>query len=301
MQVTVMGAGAVGCYHGGLLARAGHEVTFIGRPAHVDAINAHGLLLELLDLKTHVPAKAATDAASAGPADLILFCVKSTDTETAGRTLANNLRPDTMILSLQNGIDNAARLGAIVKRAVIPAVVYVGVEMAGPGHVRQRGPGEVVIGASAASAALARLLADAQIAVTVSDTIDQVLWRKLITNCAWNALSAVAGIPYGPLLETEGAKDVIANVVQECAAVARACGVPVPDDMLTHVLRVATVMPNQWSSTAQDLMRGKPSEIDYLNGYVVRKGAELGIPTPANQALQVMVKLAERAKTLPRR
>ena len=148
MQVAVIGAGAVGCYYGGLLLRAGHDVTFIGRQPHVDAINAHGLLLDMQGFKGHLPAKAATDAAALAPPDLVLVCVKSADTEAAGRSLAGRLRPDTSILSLQNGVDNAQRLRAVTGHAVIPAVVYVGSEMAGPGHVRHHGGGDLVIGAS---------------------------------------------------------------------------------------------------------------------------------------------------------
>jgi 2-dehydropantoate 2-reductase len=127
----------------------------------------------------------------------------------------------------------------------------------------------------------------------VTSNIQTGLWIKLITNCAYNALSAVAQIAYGPMLEVQGAREVMASVVQECATVAKAVGVSVPDDILARVLGVAATMPGQLSSTAQDLARGKRSEIDFINGHVVRKGAELGIPTPTNRALQVMVKLAE--------
>lgn len=294
MQVAVIGAGAVGCYYGGLLLKAGHDVTFIGRPAHVDAINAHGLLLDTQGFKGHLPAKAATDAAALASPDLVLFCVKSADTEEAGRSLAGRLRPEASILSLQNGVDNPQRLRAIIGHPVIPAVVYVGSEMAGPGHVRHHGGGALVIGASPESEALAQTLQAAGIGTTIAGDIEATLWSKLVINCAFNALSAVAGIPYGPMLEVEGVRDVVASAVQEAVMVARASGVAMPDDILEQILKIPAAMPNQMSSTAQDVARGKPSEIDFLNGYVVRKGAELGIATPTNQALQVMVKLAER-------
>lgn len=298
MQVAVIGAGAVGCYYGGLLARAGHEVTFIGRPAHVEAINAHGLLLDTQTYKGHVPAKAAIDSGALAPPDLVLFCVKSADTEEAGRPLAGCLRPETSILSLQNGVDNAQRLCAVTGHPIIPAVVYVGSEMAGPGHVRHHGGGALVIGASPASKALAQTLNAADIQTTVADDIESIQWSKLAINCAYNALSAVAGIAYGPMISVEGTSEVAASAVQECVMVARACGVSMPEDLLQQILKIPSVMPNQTSSTAQDLVRGKPSEIDFLNGYVVRKGAELGIPTPTNRALQVMVKLAERGREI---
>ena len=298
MQVAVIGAGAVGCYYGGLLLRAGHDVTFIGRQPHVDAINAHGLLLDTKTFRGHLPAKAATDATALASPDLVLVCVKSADTEQAGRALAGRLRPETSVLSLQNGVDNAQRLRAVTGHAVISAVVYVGSEMAGPGHIRHHGGGDLAIGASAASDALAQTLEAAGIHTTISDDIEVTLWSKLVINCAFNALSAVADISYGPMLEVEGAKDVVTRAVQEAIAVARACGVALPDDLLKNILNIPTMMPQQKSSTAQDLARGKPSEIDFLNGHIVRKGAELGIPTPTNHALQVMVKLAQRSKEL---
>ncbi|ANW02427.1 ketopantoate reductase family protein [Bradyrhizobium icense] len=296
MQVAVVGAGAVGCYYGGLLLKAGHDVTFIGRQPHVDAINAHGLLLDTTSFREHLPARAATDTRALAAPDLVLVCVKSADTEQAGRSLAGRLRPETSLLSLQNGVDNAQRLSAVVGHAVIPVVVYVGSEMAGPGHVRHHGGGDLAIGPSAASTALAEMLRAAGIGVTIADDIDRTLWSKLIINCAFNALSAVAGISYGPMLQVEGTRDVVTSAVREAISVARASGVSIPDDFIDHILNIPTMMPNQMSSTAQDLARGKPSEIDFLNGHVVRKGAELGIATPTNQALQVMVKLAERGK-----
>jgi 2-dehydropantoate 2-reductase len=301
MQVAVVGAGAVGCYYGGLLLRAGHEVTFIGRQPHVDAINAHGLLLDTNAFKGHLPAKAATNATALASPDLVLVCVKSADTEQAGRSLAGHLRPETSVLSLQNGVDNAPRLSAVTGHAIIPVVVYVGSERAGPGHVRHHGGGDLAIGPSAASEALAQTLQAAGIRITIADDIDKTLWSKLIINCAFNALSAVAGISYGPMLEVEGTRDVVTRAVQEAASVARASGVSISDDIIEQILKIPANMPNQMSSTAQDLARGKPSEIDFLNGYVVRKGAELGIPTPTNQALQVMVKLAQRGKALSRK
>jgi 2-dehydropantoate 2-reductase len=298
MQVAVIGAGAVGCYYGGLLLRAGHDVTFVGRPAHVDAINAHGLLLDTQFFRGYLPAKAATDAASLASPDLVLFCVKSADTEEAGRSLAGCLRPETSVLSLQNGVDNPQRLQKITGYPVIPAVVYVGSEMAGPGHVRHHGGGDLVIGAAPASEMLEQTLVAAGIRTTVADDIEVTQWSKLVTNCAFNALSAVAGISYGPMLEVEGTRDVVASAVQEAVMVARASGVAMPKDILERILKIPAAMPNQMSSTAQDVARGKPSEIDFLNGYVVRKGAELGIPTPTNHALQVMVKLAQRGKEI---
>jgi 2-dehydropantoate 2-reductase len=298
MKVAIMGAGAVGCYYGGMLARAGHDVTFIGRPSHTEAINAVGLVMEIGGHTHIVRAKGAIDSSAVAGCELVLVSVKSADTEAAGRAMAASLAPGATILTLQNGVDNAERLQAVIGRPVIPAVVYVGTEMAGPGHVRHHGGGRLVIGASATSEALAKMLSAAAIPTTASPEVAVALWGKLIVNCCYNAMSAVAQIAYGTMLETEGASDVFADVVGECTRVAAALGVMMPADTLTKTLAVAGTMPGQMSSTAQDLARGKPTEIDFLNGYVVRKGAELGIPTPANRALLVVVRQAEKSGRL---
>ncbi len=294
MNVAIMGAGAIGCYFGALLGRAGHSVVLIGRPIHVEAINRNGLLLETKTFRGYVPARAATDASAVATADLVLFCVKSQDTERAGRSMAAHLKPGASVLNIQNGVDNAERLEQTIGRPVTPTVVYVGTEMAGPGHVRHHGPGELIIGAGPESARLAAAITEAGHPARVAENVPEILWHKLITNCAYNALSAVSQLPYGPMMEVEGATDVMRNAVEECVAVARACDVAVPDDILEGVMAVARNMPRQSSSTAQDLARGKTTEIDYLNGYTVRKGASLGIATPTNLALQVMVKMRER-------
>ena len=207
--------------------------------------------------------------------------------------MAAYLEPDAMILSLQNGVDNAERLQALLGCEVLPAVVYVATEMAGPGHVKHHGRGELVIGPSAAGGELAKLFAAAGVPVQVSDNVAGALWAKLILNCAFNALSAITQTPYGRLFQAEGVQDVMRDVVQECLAVAAAEGVSVPGDMWHAVQRIAHTMPAQFSSTAQDLARGKPSESDHLNGHVVRLGAARGVAAPANRVLHTLVKLLE--------
>ncbi|OUI85787.1 ketopantoate reductase family protein [Acetobacter tropicalis] len=298
MRIAVIGAGAVGCYVGGLLALAGHDVTLLGRAVHVDAIQAHGLSLDMPDGTRRIDVKAVTRAADLSPADVVLVCVKSADTEEAGRELAPALQEGTVILSLQNGVDNAEKLSAVTGRLVIPAVVYVAVDMTGPGHVGYHGGGRLLIGTTPQSEEIASVFTQAGVPTIVSGHVMDALWTKLTINCAYNALSAVAQISYASMLTVEGVTGVMAQVVQECQDVAAACQVWLPETLLAQVLDIAKLMPDQKSSTAQDLKRGKPTEIDFLNGYVVRKGAEFGIATPVNQALQVMVKLAEKSRSV---
>ncbi|MBC7916371.1 MAG: 2-dehydropantoate 2-reductase [Rhodoferax sp.] len=292
MKVAVMGAGAVGCYFGGMLARAGHTVTLIARPEHVAAIERDGLRMETKTFDEHVRLRASTDASAVQGVDVVLFCVKSTDTESAGAHILPHLAPDALVLCLQNGVDNAERLRAVMpNHTVAAAVVYVATEMAGPGHVRHHGRGDLVADPSVASAAPA--FAAAGIPVEISDNVRGALWLKLILNCAYNAVSAISQLPYGKTAVGEGVQAVMRDVVNECLAVAKAEGVMVAGDVDTSVRMIAEAMPGQFSSTAQDLARGKKSEIDYLNGLVVRRGQARGIATPANRVLWSLVKLLE--------
>ena len=292
MKIAVMGAGAVGCYYGGMLARAGHDVTLIGRQRHVDEVRRAGLLLDAKEFKERVRMGASTGADAVRGAELVLFCVKSTDTEAAGAELAAHLESRALVLSLQNGVDNAARLQSLLKQRVAPAVVYVATEMAGPGHVKHHGRGELVVPPEVAD--WKDTFSKAGVPVQISDNVMGALWAKLIVNCAYNALSAITQLPYGRLVQAEGVAAVMRDAVDECLAVARASGIKVPGEPHETVRNIAPSMPMQYSSTAQDVASGKRTEIDHLNGYVVRKGEALGIPTPVNRALQTLVKLMEK-------
>ncbi len=293
MKIAVMGAGAVGCYYGGMLARAAHDVVLIGRSQHVEAVERDGLRLETQAFDEYVRLRASTEASAVEGAQLVFFCVKSTDTESGAVAIRPYLAPDAVVLSLQNGVENADRLRALLPQEVIAAAVYVAVEMAGPGHVRHHGRGELVIERSKASDGVARALIAAGVPTDISDNVRGALWTKLITNCVYNALSAITQLPYGRLVKGEGMTAVLRGLVDECAAVAKADGVTLPGDVDAAVRKIAETAAGQYSSTAQDLARGKRSEIDYLNGFIVRRGVALGIATPANRLLHAIVKLIE--------
>jgi 2-dehydropantoate 2-reductase len=293
MKIAVMGAGAVGSYFGAVLARGGHEVVLVGRPAHVAAIAEKGLFVDAKAFRAHVPIAATTEAAGVAGAEAVLVAVKSADSEAAGRAMLAHVPPEAAVLSLQNGVDNAERLAAAMGRPVIPVAVYVATEIPAPGKVKHHGRGELVIGPSGRSAAIAAAFTAAGVPTSVSPDVIGTLWAKLAVNCAYNALSAVAQRSYGDLVAIEEARDLMRAVVGECEAVAQASGIALPAMLVDQVFAIAGAMPGQFSSTAQDVARGKASEIDYLNGFVVRKGRALGIPTPANLALVAMVKLVE--------
>ncbi|HVJ13198.1 MAG TPA: 2-dehydropantoate 2-reductase, partial [Burkholderiales bacterium] len=208
-----MGAGAVGCYYGAMLGRAGHQVTLIGRPRHVNAVQRAGLRLQTSQSDEFIKVSSSTEAEAVRGAQLVLFTVKSTDTESAGKAMAPYLERGAAIVTLQNGVDNPERLAAALGREVIPAVVYAAVEMAGDGHVRHHGRGELVIGREQASDAIVAAFGAAGVPVEISDNVDGTLWAKLIVNCAYNALSAITQLPYGRLVANAGVPAVMSDVV----------------------------------------------------------------------------------------
>src|SRR5450830_513454 len=243
MKVAVMGAGAVGCYYGGMLARAGHEVVLIARPQHVETIARDGLRMETTSFDERVRLAASTDPSAVQGANLVLFCVKSTDTESTGALIRPHLAPDALVLCLQNGVDNADRLRTVLpQHAVAAAVVYVATEMAGPGHVRHHGRGELVIEPSNASETVAQALIAAGVPTEISSNVSGALWAKLTLNCAYNAVSAITQLPYGKTVAGAGIKDVMRDVVAECLAVARAEGVQVAGDVHAAVAKLAASM-----------------------------------------------------------
>ena len=307
-SIVVVGAGAVGSYYGAMLARAGHRVTLIGRAPHVAAIQQRGLQLHKGGKVESIRLGASTELGAVRDADLVLFCVKSTDTEGVGRDIAPHVRADALLLSLQNGVDNAATLARLVRGTVVPTVVYVATAMPESGAVQHNGRGELVIGpldaAQANDAALQQrlqavvaLFASADVPVKISPDVMAELWSKLLLNCAYNAISGLAQLPYGVMATVPDVVDLQRAVVREVVAVANADGVKLDlDAALQTMERLAATMPTQHSSTAQDMARGKRSEIDHLNGTVARRGAALGVATPANQALYALVKLVEAGR-----
>lgn len=298
LKVAVMGAGAVGCYYGAMLARAGHDVVLIARPQHVEAIAASGLRLQTARFDEQVRLAASLDASAVQGVDVVLFCVKSTDTESAGALIRPFLKAGALVLCLQNGVDNADRLSAhLPQHDVAAAVVYVATEMVGAGHVKHNGRGELVLAPSTSAAvnsqALAQALMAAGVPTEISGNVRGALWAKLTLNCAYNAVSAITQLPYGKTVPGVGIQEVTRDLVAECLAVAAAEGVEIPGDMDAAVRKIAETMQSQYSSTAQDLARGKRTEIDYLNGFIVRRGQALGVATPVNRAMWALVKLLE--------
>jgi len=301
-RIAVVGAGAVGGYFGGMFARAGAPTVFIGRKHFADAVNAKGLVLDKLQGQERISARATVEMSAVRDCSLILFCVKANDTSATAKQMAPFVRPNTTVACLQNGVDNADQVRAATDVIVLPAAVYVAVSVPESGRVKHLARGDLIIGPrSERTTEVADLFVRAGIPCRVSENIEGELWLKLLRNCVLNAISALGQARYGEIAQNHDAKQLMQEIVNEVLAVARAAGVVMPgvsdhQSGMAAAMEIATQMADAFSSTAQDLNRGRPTEIDALNGYIARRGAELGVPVPVNHSLFTLVKLAEQTR-----
>src|SRR6266478_1021474 len=299
-RIAVVGAGAVGGYFGGMFARAGAPTVFIGRKHFADAVNSKGLVLDRSEGQERIAIKATVEMSGLRDCSLILFCVKANDTSATATQMAPFVRPDATVVCLQNGVDNADQVRAAANVAALPAVVYVAVSVPESGRVKHLARGDLIVGPpSERTTQVANLFIDAGIPCRISDNIEGELWVKLLCNCALNAISALGHARYGEIAQNSDAKLLMQHIVDEVLAVGHGGGVVLPgirdrESGMAAALEIATQMADALSSTAQDLNRGRPTEIDSLNGYIARRGAKLGIPAPVNHALFTLVKLAEQ-------
>jgi 2-dehydropantoate 2-reductase len=299
MRVTVMGSGGTGGYFGGLLARAGEDVTFVARGAHLDALRAKGLTVRSrLVGDFAVPARATDDPREGGPADVVLFCVKAYDTEAAAARLRPAVGPDTVILPVQNGIDSAARIGRIVGPGhVIGGLAAVSSVIASPGVVEHRaGPDVIQLGEldgrpSARTERIASALLRAGVKAQVRADIHVALWEKFVLICGVSGLTALTRLPIGAVLACAETRLLYRQTMEETHAVGRAEGVPLSDGVVERTLKYFEgAEPTIRGSLYYDLAAGRRLEIETLNGTVVRLGRERGVPTPANFAIYAALK-----------
>ena len=293
MRIAVVGAGGTGGYFGGLLARAGDDVTFIARGAHLEALRARGLTLESSLAGTFtVPVQATDDPRGVGPVDLILFCVKTYDTDAAAASVRPLIQPETTLLSLQNGVDNEERIARLSGHpSGVGGVAYVVSAIKAPGLVAQTaGPGKIVLGElgggeSARTERLRDALQRAGIAAEVHPDIRAVLWQKFLFICAFSGVTALTRLPIGTVLADPVTRALFRGTSEEVEAIARAIGIGLPDDCVEQALATASaVEPWGRGSLYGDLAGGRRLELEGLNGEVVRRGGELGIETPLNFA-----------------
>ncbi|QKV19690.1 2-dehydropantoate 2-reductase [Oricola thermophila] len=313
MKTGIFGAGSVGCHVGGMLAAAGLDVVLVGRPA-MDRRLTQGMLLTCFDGSgRHVPAEDfafSTEPAALADRDVIFVCVKSAATREAGRELAKAARPDSVIVSLQNGISNAAELEeALAPRTVLRAMVGFNVAQIGGNRFHRGTEGEIVIGDGTQAGAVVDMLATAGIAAKTTSDIEAVQWGKLLLNLN-NAVNALSGLPLKRELSMRAYRQVLAASMREALTVLKTAGIrpasvgKTGPALITRVLdlpdwlfvRLAASMlkmdEEATSSMAEDLARGRMPEVDWLNGEIVALGKQVGVATPVNERIVALVKAA---------
>ena len=301
MRICFIGAGAVGGFYGALLARQGHEVSFIARGAHLEAIRANGLKIvgPLGDFV--VKTRAESDSTRIGPVDAVVHTVKTYDNATAIPLITPLIGPGTVVLTLQNGVDSAEEIAAVIgEAATLGGSTYIATGIEAPGVIRPTGTHRrVVLGEYFNPAAevtprvqaLADVMKAADIhAEAVVDARDTV-WEKFTYLAPFAAFTGAARLPIGPLWSDEYIQNMFLDAVMEVAAVARAHGVRLPADHRNRIFEYAIKLPPATrSSLLIDLSQGKRIEVEALQGSVVRRGRNVGVPTPIMNALYAVLK-----------
>ena len=305
MRVAVVGAGAVGSFFGARLAGAGIDVTLIGRPAHVDAIRANGLVIDSETFGGRFAVKASAETSAVAGAGVVLVATKTVDNYATARELATYASREAVVVSLQNGVENAPQLHAVSRLRTVPAAVYIAVELVEPGRLRHLGRGDLEVGTSAtiASGATAEdvglvvsLFQSAGVTCRLVADIAPALWTKLALNCSYNAISALTRATYDAIAADELTASLVRALLHEIVVVADASGVPLDEAaMVDTAMQLGRTARGWLSSTAHDLVRGRRTEIDALNGFIVRRARELNLTVPLNAALTGLVRLAEGA------
>lgn len=301
-KIYVLGAGAVGCYFGGMLARAHHDVTFIARPERATALNESGLQMDCKAFHETIAVKASSDLAILSDADLVLLSVKSLDTERTLAEIKSILPSKAAILSLQNGVANIDIATNIFVNPVYAAVVYVAAGMIDQRTMKHHGRGELLIGDPSNTVPqgdqglleICKLFEGAKVPCSIAPQIKRDMWLKFLVNCSFNAISGVGQITYGEMVKSPGIVKLIEEITKEFLAIAELEDVNITmSEALAANASIASTMATQVSSTAQDLARGKMTEIDFLNGYIVELGKQHGITTPYNESVHALVKMME--------
>lgn len=295
MRIGIIGTGAMGSLFGAHLAPHA-DVTVLGtwRDA-VDVINARGIEVEREAQRVHVAVRATNNPKLVQKVDYALIAVKAHQTERAARWANQILKPDGTALTLQNGLGNYETLAHHVgKPRAAMGVTMQGATLLGAGRVRHAGRGMTTLAATAttrpALEKLAALFTRAGIETHLANDVQSLMWGKLVVNSAINALSAIYRVPNGWLVENPEARALLSAAAQETANVASALGITLPyADPVARAIQVATATASNKSSTLQDVLRGAPTELDRINGAVIREGRRVGVPTPVNERLMRVV------------
>ena len=296
LKIAIAGSGAVGGYYGALLALAGMDVTFLGRGKHLDAMNLKGLSVKSYKGDFHISPSATSNPAEIGQCDLILFCVKSFDTADMAEFIRPMVGPSSIILSLQNGVENEDILGDILgAEKILAGVAFIGSRIDKPGVIIHTASGHITFGepgggGSNRTRQLGDIFKSAGIEARLSDNIKKVMWQKMVWNCGFNAITALTGCSAAEVLLLSETKDIVSMTMEEVIAVAASLGIEfdagLPEKTMAHTIKQGEIR----TSMLLDMGKGQKMEIDGLNGTVCRKGGENGIPTPTNDILYGMIK-----------
>jgi 2-dehydropantoate 2-reductase len=298
-KIAILGAGGVGGYYGGLLARSGNDVTFVARGAHLAAIQRDGLRVESVHGDFEVRPALATDApAEAGPVDLVLVTVKSYDLEPAAELARPLIGPETIAMSLLNGLDAAERLAAVWgAEHILPGLTHISSSVVAPGCVRQVSPlrritfGENNGALTPRAERIRDLLAASDIEAVLTRTIDVELWGKFLFIASIAGVCCLARQPVGPVLETSETRQLYVGALQEIEAVGRARGVALSSDVVERTLRLSEgFAPQTRPSMLADLEAGRRLELEAMSGTVVRYGRQAGVPTPVHGVIYAALK-----------
>jgi len=300
MRLAVVGAGGVGGYFGGMLARRGAEVWFLARGRHLAAMRDKGLTVEASDGAFVIPpTRISGSPDEIGPVDVVLFCVKSYDTEGAARILPPLLTGESLVVSLQNGIDNEGKIARIIPAGtVLGGVSYIFATIAAPGKIVEtggrEGPRKIIFGPLSSIApaveekshALVRLFHDAGMDAEYTADIATAIWKKFILITGLAGLTALTRLSLGEILAVDETRALLLDALEETAAVARAEGVNIGPGFAEEIIeRLANAESGTRSSLHYDLTHGKPLEIEALSGTVVRLGTRQGVPTPTHRII----------------
>lgn len=301
MKIVIIGAGAMGCLFAAFLAKSKEDVWLLDKDKENAAkLNESGISLEGLSGSWQVKIKATSAIADIGKADLILICVKSFNTKSAAEEIMPLLGRDTKILTLQNGMGNIEIISEIAgEERVIGGVTNEGATLIALGKIRHAGRGETIIGSSSGKTpvemrAIREIFNKAGFETKMTRDIKSLIWSKLIINVGINALSAITRLPNGKLTEYEGTKRILRDAVTEAARIAKRKRIKlIFDDPLAKVEAVCESTSENLSSMLQDVLRKKRTEVDFINGVIVRLGQELGIEVPTNKFLLDLINTIE--------
>jgi 2-dehydropantoate 2-reductase len=297
MKILVIGAGAVGGYFGGILAKGGEDVTFVARGKHLDSLKTAGLRIRSYKGDLSLMVNAIDNPEEIGKVDLILVCVKSYDTEEATLQCMKNIGEGTIVLSLQNGVDNEERIGKIVGiNKVLGGVALIGSELNNSWEIWHHTAGKIIIGEldgriSDRVRKVAYIFKKADIPCSISNDIQKELWKKLVWNAAFNSVSAVTRSNLQEIMECEETRELVRLIMTEVLNIARGIGHDLDEGIIEEYLVLPERSREVRTSTLQDLLKHKHLEIDAINGVVVKIGKKLGIPTPYNNSLYALLKL----------